>query len=193
MILRFAWRAAAGCGLIWTLSVGSSAAQAAAASDVLACRSIADDTARLACFDRESARLAASPASAASTKSSAAPQTGSPPATVGAPAPAAPAAPSLDPQQTFGLSTAQISDREVAAGARPREAASVTAHITRFASGANGRYIFTLDNQQVWQELLAAGDLDSKPGDTVVISRAVLGSYWMKAQSGRGCKVTRLR
>ena len=180
----------------WACALCAASVPAAAqstSSGVLACRGITDDTARLACFDRESARLAASPTSA-STKTLPAAQTGSH-ATADASAPAPPAAstPSLDPQQTFGLSTAQISDREVAAGARPREAVSITAHVARIAQGSNGRFIFTLDNQQVWQELLAAGDLDSKSGDSVVISRGMLGSYWMKAQSGRGCKVTRLR
>jgi len=27
----------------------------------------------------------------------------------------------------------------------------------------------------------------------VVVSRALLGSFWMRVPSGRGCKVTRLR
>jgi hypothetical protein len=166
---------------------------------VLACRGIADDTARLACFDRESAWLAQSGAAlspgVAAAEGSAARAASAP---SGADSPNSPghrattATASLDPQQSFGLSTAEISAREVAAGERPREAASITAHIARLYTGANGRVVFTLDNHQVWQELLAAGDLDSQPGESVVISRGMLGSYWMKAQSGRGAKVTRL-
>ena len=179
----------------------SQAAAPASAAGVLACRDIADNTARLACFDRESTKLAgtlASTGAAAPGVSSAAPVGGSPNAaapgaTAGNPAGPATAALTLDPQQTFGLSSAEISARQVAAGQRPRDTNSITAHIARMTQAANARFTFVLDNQQVWQQLLAEGDLDSKPGDTVVISRALLGSYWMKAQSGRGCKVTRLR
>jgi len=41
---------------------------------------------------------------------------------------------------------------------------------------------------------LANGDdLLARPGDTVTISRAALGSYWLKTASGRGCKVSRVR
>jgi hypothetical protein len=179
----------------------SQAAVPASAAGVLACRDIADNTARLACFDRESTRLAgtlASTGATASGVSSAAPVGSAPNATApgtpaGSPATSVAAAPTLDPQQTFGLSSAEISSRQVAAGQRPRDANSITAHIARMTQAANARFVFVLDNQQVWQQLLAEGDLDSKPGDTVVISRALLGSYWMKAQSGRGCKVRRLR
>lgn len=182
----------------------SQAATPASAAGVLACRDIADNTARLACFDRESTKLAgtlASTGASAPGVSSAASVGGAPNAAAPAakaaatagPATSGAAAPTLDPQQTFGLSSAEISARQVAAGERPRDASSITAHIARMTQAANARFVFVLDNQQVWQQLLAEGDLDSKPGDTVVISRALLGSYWMKAQSGRGCKVTRLR
>lgn len=211
MSLKFVGQSAALIGAFWVASAPAPAQTAP--NGVLACRGIADDTARLACFDRESAQLAATASSAtgsptpnatAASVATASARGASRGASPGATPAAAPGMspntsasgatpPSLDPQQTFGLSTAEISAREVSAGARPREASSMTAHIARLAQGANGRFVFTLDNQQVWQELLAAGDLDSKPGDGVVISRGALGSYWMKAQSGRGAKVTRLR
>ena len=55
MSLKFVGQSAA---LICAFSLASAAAPAQTATHgVLACRSIADDTARLACFDRESAQL----------------------------------------------------------------------------------------------------------------------------------------
>jgi hypothetical protein len=53
--------------------------------------------------------------------------------------------------------------------------------------------VFTLDNDQVWRQLAAEGDLLAKEGDAVTVSRGLLGSYWLQLKSGRGCKVTRLR
>jgi hypothetical protein len=188
------------CVAAFFASCAPGAVAAASVSDVLACRGIADNAVRLACFDRESERLAPASASAATVPQSAGVQASStaaaaqtpPVAAANTPAAAA-AAPALDPQRTFGLSSAELSAREVAAGQRPREVASITAHIRRLDTAANGRVIFTLDDDQVWQQLLAEGGLDAKPGEAVEISRGLFGSYWLKAQSGRGCKVRRLR
>jgi hypothetical protein len=198
------------------LVMGVTGQAAASVSGVLACRSVADDTARLACFDRESAPIESTSA-ATSAQAPTAPQSAGVPASPAAsptqPSPAAVAqapdsatrpafaantavasAAELDPQKTFGLSSAELSAREVAAGARPREVTSITAHIARFTQGGNGRVIFVLDDGQIWQQLLSEGDLNAKPGDTVQISRGAFSSYWLKEQqSGRGCKVTRLR
>jgi hypothetical protein len=177
-------------GLAWAIVFALYATDraTAAVSDVLACRGIADNAARLACFDRESARIASTSTPAANTlqptdsqsRSTAVTQTPS-------------AALVLDPQHTFGLSSAELSTREVAVGARPHEVSSITAHITGLTTAANGRVVFTLDDDQVWEQLLSEGDLNAIPGETVQISRGAFGSYWLKAQSGRGCKVRRLR
>jgi hypothetical protein len=49
-----------------------------------------------------------------------------------------------------------------------------------------------LDNGQSWQQLGTA-NLSLDVGDTVKISRAVLGSFWLSTPQNRGSKVTRLR
>ena len=177
---------------------------------LLGCRSIQNDTARLACFDRESATIAPMSNSPAATTQTA-PGAMPPPAMtqtapVGAPstapavaaaAPAGataavpPAAP-LDPVATFGLSTQTLAARETAAGLRKKDLQSITAHISRISSAKSGRMVFDLDNHQVWQEMSADGDLMAKPGDEVKIWRGMIGSFWLQASTGRGCKVTRL-
>jgi hypothetical protein len=213
LIIQTALSASAAVFLVMGVTPGRAAASV---SGVLACRSVADDAARLACFDRESAQIESTSA-ATSAQAPTAPQSAGVPASPAAsptqPPPAAVAkapdsatrpafaantavasAAELDPQKTFGLSSAELSAREVAAGARPREVTSITAHIARFTLGGNGRAIFVLDDGQIWQQLLSEGDLNAKPGDTVQISRGAFSSYWLKEQqSGRGCKVTRLR
>ena len=171
-----------------------------------ACRALPDATARLACFDRESAALAPSPAPVASPVVAAAPvaAAGAPslpvPEPVSAPAqPPAPgaappaAAPAMTPEQQFGLSPAAIAARERATGTTPAEQAEIRARIERYDQLADGHVVFTLDNGQVWRQLLSGADLLEKPGDVVTISRGWLGSYWLQLQSGRGCKVVRIR
>ena len=130
---------------------------------LLACRNLNDGVARLACFDRESAALV----------------------------PAA-AAPVLAPEQKFGLAPVAIIERESVAAQRP-ELAEVQARLVGIDLGMDGRSKLTLDNGQVWRQLSSGGELLIKTGDIVKLSRGVLGSYWLTAPSGRGCKVRRIR
>ena len=165
---------------------------------LLACRSITDSEARLACFDRESAALSSSPP----TATTAAPAAGAPPAASSsagaaqaAPAnvAATPAAPPLDAQQSFGLSGSAIAAHEEAAGARPVKVAKIEARIVGLSLTGNGRTVFTFDNSQMWRQIESDGDMLARLGDTATISRGLLGSYWLQLKSGRGCKVTRMR
>jgi hypothetical protein len=186
---------------------------AVSVSGILGCRSLLDATARLACFDRESAQIAA--ATSAPTVQSTTPAApiaqpsaperlsstkAAPPAAAADAVAAIPSVPAqapsspLDPKHTFGLSAEEVSAREEAAGKRPHMLASITAHIARFSAGGGGRVLFRLDNDQVWEQLLSEGDLNASPGDEVEISRGMLGSYWLKDKAtARGCKVRRLR
>jgi len=184
---------------------------------LLTCRTLADQAARLVCFDRESARLA--PAAAAPTQAQAAAPVPMPaqasaampaqiqvpavtaapvqaPAGGGAAAQASAAMPgpalAANSKENFGLSDAAVAEKEVAAGARPKELRSIDAHIMAVSLASGGQATFKLDNGQVWRQLLAEGDLLARPGDPVTVSRAALRSYWLQVKSGRGCKVTRL-
>ncbi len=136
---------------------------------VLACRAIADSAARLACFDRETAALASVPASSSV------------------------AAPVRGAQQSFGVSGSAIAASKEAVGARPTELAKLEGQIVALALTGNGRTLFTLDNKQVWRQLESDGDVLAKLGDSATISHGVLGSYWLQLNSGRDCKVTRVR
>lgn len=166
-----AWAMAIGlaCAVLWIIPSRASDALAG----LLACRELADAPARLACFDREAAAV---PAAAPPRE----------------PLPGH-AVPVIDPEQQFGLPERAVAAREVAAGIRAADAAKIEAHLVRLSAAPDGRLVFTLDNDQVWRQLLAEGDLLAKQGDDVSISRGLLGSFWLQIKSGRGCKVSRLR
>lgn len=163
---------------------------------LLACRKVADNAARLACFDRRSAAIAAHRTTVAGRRppASAPPAVPARPATSGVAVAGAAAAhgSALDPVQTFGLPEGQILAREEAAQKAPRPLEHIEAHIVGLAGMGDGREIFTLDNDQVWAELEPDGDLYAKPGETVEISRGWLGSYMLRVKSRRSSKVTRL-
>jgi hypothetical protein len=172
------WQLAA-CMAIFSIAYAGISDAGDSTGKLLACRSLDDATARLACFDREAAALATTPVARAPLPPAASPN--------------APTAPAPDPTQQFGLPERTLAAQEVAAGTRPAETKKIEAHVTKFAPGPDGRLIFTLDNDQVWRQLLSEGDLLINPGDAVTISRGFLGSYWLQTSNGRGCKVTRVR
>lgn len=154
---------------------------------LLACRSITVPAARLVCYDREVARLAATPAPASPAASAALPSPpASPPRHQKAPL-------SAQAQQNFGLPEDTITQREVAAGTRAAELRSIEAHLVRVSTTGSGLATFSLDNGEVWQQLLPEGDLLARPGDAVKISRQAFHSYWLQVPTGRGCKVQRIR
>jgi hypothetical protein len=97
----------------------------------------------------------------------------------------------LNPEQQFGLPDRAVAAKEVAAGMRAADAQKIQAHIIGLSLAA-GRTVFTLDNGQVWRQLLAEGDMLARLGDVATISRGLFDSYWLELKSKRGCKVTRL-
>jgi hypothetical protein len=157
-------------------------------ADVLACRALTESTARLACFDRETAALASSPPTPlADVAPAAGPENNTPSAPVGS------VTSMLDARQTFGLNDSAIAAHEEAAGARPQKVAKIEARIVGLALTGDGRTLFTLDNAQVWRQIESDGDTLAKLGDSATISRGLLGSYSLQLKSRRGCKVARVR
>jgi hypothetical protein len=163
------------------------------------CAAIADDHARLACYDAMSPRLKDALAA--------------PPAMLpGNRAPTAEEERSwfgFDLGNLFGASPAQQttpqqfgSDRLPETKAKEDTAAaavdSVTAGVSEFAYNPFGRFIVFLDNGQVWKQI--EGDVDRavfpKPGkdNKVTISRGFIGSYNLTINdSAKVFKVTRVK
>jgi len=179
-------------GFAWTVPCNA----AGSLAGLLACRDVADSASRLACYDREAAALTPAPkaaAQAAAAPAAALPSAPTAPASAAATGAATPAHPLLDAQQKFGLTEHAIAEREGTAAAQPSATKKIEAHIVRIAAAADGRFVFTLDNDQAWRQLSAEGDLLARPGDAVTVSHGLLGSFWLQMKSGRGCKVSRLR
>ena len=155
--------------LFWVLAlIGVGAPHQACATDaatrpwaaLLDCRGVLDDSVRLACFDRESARAVASSA--------------------------VPATPVV-----FGLSPAKIDAQQPAV--KRAEPSAMEGRVAELRFGADGHLRVTLDSGQVWRQLATDESLALTVGETVRISAAALGSFWLRTPSGRGAKVSRLR
>ena len=165
------------------------------------CAAVADNTARLACYDALAPQLKAA-------------QTQPVP-----PPPAAEAAdnrPWYDTDRIFGTSPSRQTRPEQFGAENltppappppkpgetpppplPEAIDSISAKVTDFALNPFGRFVVFLDNGQVWQQI--EGDTDRAHfrkggGETVAISRGALGSYNLVVNdSGPEFKVRRIK
>ncbi len=153
-----------------------------AAQDLTSCRSIADDAARLACYDSIAATPPVAPAAVAEPTAIAT----TPAAVVGADDPAAQAStarapvdePLDDPIDLFGRSDREV--RDLAIQRNTGEALTrIQAVVTAVRESATGRLTLSLDNGQVWTQS-ESQRFRIKVGDTVEIRRGKVGSYFVK-------------
>jgi hypothetical protein len=154
-------------------------ASAAGQDDVLKCLGIVDNGARLACYDRTVPALRHTP---------------QPPAAPSAPvAPAAPAvAAPVNKEQAFGAE--RIDRKDAPAGTVAQETESITAKLTSVSQQTVDRYTFTLDNGQVWSQVVARSVANAKPGKEVKIEKGMFGSFTMTIDGVTGIiKVRRVK
>jgi hypothetical protein len=140
-----------------------------------ACTAETDDARRLACFDREMARMSESK------------QTDQPPAVA-----AAPAQPPLSAEEQFGRSGAMVREERDRRHAESTELKELKATVTKVTTRALGELVITLDNGQIWLQQTADAHFDVSVQDRITIKPAALGSYLMVAPSRRSTRVTRL-
>jgi len=186
-------------------TVAASQAFAGPQEDLSACGAIADPAERLACYDR----LAGRPAPAA-PRPSTAPSTAAAPSVPATPAPAAssaapspvaapaaavpaapgqagaapkPAAPAAD-SRTFGSYSAEHP-------AAPEVPKALTVRVTALGKTIDGRPTMTLEGGALW--LLDEKDPLLAVGDTVAISRGLLGSFLMETPTKRLHHVRRIQ
>lgn len=151
------------------------------------CTRIDDDRARLACYDSASGRASPSgpPATTAVSVPAAAPMAAAPASAAAAPTPMEETV-ALS-ERNFGLSAEQQAVGRVVPKSMTATVVSVTAasHI--------GRWVATLDNGQVWEQRETTADARRpRPGDTVTIRSASLGSYLLTSSRGAS-RVRRIR
>ena len=185
--------AAATAAMALALAGGTAPAEAQSLSGALkVCSWIEDDTSRLACFDRAVRELADQPAgapvAAAPAPRTVAPAT--PSSRAAAPAPTRPAAAAprtaavvTAPEDNFGKREIDREDR----------VDRVTARLVTARQAPDSKWVFTLDNGQVWRQIDGPTygiDDEGQPG--VVIKRAFLGSFLMNIDDGpKGLRVRR--
>lgn len=152
---------------------------AAGSDEARKCASMGDDGARLACYDRIF-RQPVPTAGATQTPSAA--------GSVGA----ATVAPPVNPQADFGLTEAakRARDPEKASELMPE---SITRKVASVDRKQNGELVVTLDNGQVWAQLETDTKARVRPGDTVTIKKAALGSYLLVTPSKLATRVRRVR
>jgi hypothetical protein len=156
------------------------------------CATVADDSARLTCYDSvfgrpaDSARTSA-PAAVAPPQAAVAP----PQAAVTPPQAAANAVPAGDPAN-FGLS--RWDERKLDPKAAERQSpSSFVAKVTTVEWRRDNRFVVTLDNSQVWQQAETLTTARPMAGDPVTIRAAALGSYLLVTKASIATRVRRVR
>jgi hypothetical protein len=157
------------------LSAGA-AATIVSETALRACAGLDSDADRLACYDHLAGRSVSRAAATVPGHS----------ATASAPAATAAAASAPPSAQTFGLYTAEHPKPPPAAAA-----ASLEGRVGSVGSSAGGRMTVLLEGGALWE--LDDADPLLAAGETVTVTRAVLGSYILHTPSHRTHRVRRLR
>lgn len=179
------------CGaLLLAGSIVGAWAAGPAASGIAACRHIADDRQRLECFDRESSPQLQQPQQSQQSQQSQQPQSRA--AHGEKKTESAPAVKTvLTPEQRIGLTPERILKLE---GAQEHhDLKELTAKVRAVAGDPGARRSFILENGQVWRQVEPDSEFYVRPGDTVRISKALFGSYFMSVNPHMNTRVSRAR
>ena len=165
------------------LAFAALAAQAASSDAPQRCAEIGDDFARLACYDAIFRKPVASAASTAVPAAAAAPAA----ATGTAAASAA-----TNPEADFGLTEAakRARDPQKAQQEMPE---SITGAVAAVGRRPAGELTVTLENGQVWTQVMVDQRARVAVGDTVTIKKAALGSHLLVTQGRYATRVQRVK
>jgi hypothetical protein len=138
---------------------------------ILRCNGIADQQARVTCYD-DAARQAMNEGAAPAT-SAAAPT------------------PRLKPEDAFGLENVEVARRPQRA--RPEELQEVSQPLVARLDDGRGYWLFRLANGSTWQMVERSVFEPPRAGQTVTIRRGLLGSYMMDFGKTVTVRVSRLQ
>ncbi len=155
---------------------------------VIACAIEKQDDARLACFDREVARVIRRAADVA-------PAQVAPSAVV----PSAPAVATTPPQKVtpkdddFGVSGKLARERQTEQEKVAPTPAELRAAVTKITKKPYGELVLELDNGQIWEQPEIKKSFTIKAGENIRITQGAMGSYFLVADSGATTRVRRIR
>lgn len=167
--------------VLWGGAAGAQESPAPGALEaLLACRGLADGSARLACFDKAASGLAAAQAG-------------------GAVVVVDRAKVEAARRQAFGFTLPSLADilpeaRPGAPSETSRDAVlkQVEAGVVSARPGRDGKWVLTLDNGAVWRQTDTESLLrEPRPGSRVVIKAAALGSYLVSVDGQRSFRARR--
>lgn len=143
-------------------------------SELTECRTLANPTERLACFDRTAAALVAAQASKSIVVVDR-------------------AAEKTKRRALFGFPGRSADLFDSSPAAAPTEIQDVTAKLVRATLAGQGLFTLTLDDGSVWRMSESLGRLPPDTGDVVKVVRGALGSYRASIAGGRYVEVRRVR
>lgn len=168
--------------LLVVLAISAHGAVLAADADLLRCRAIADQTARVQCYD--AIALTTAPAKAADTAAVAAPVAAgatvpaAAPAPASVPTPTAAASTAADAEASFGLSASQMRKSDTTN--------AITSTVKGTVEGWGPNTTFYLANGQVWRVADdSTGWFEQKTNPRVVLTRNALGSIFFEVEGTR--------
>lgn len=160
--------------ILWCVAVMFTIPPVAVAEDpggaLRACRAEADDTRRLACYDREMDRI------------------GQKQATLDAETP-----PALTPEEQFGRTGKMASEETERRNKETRDLGELVATCTEIWTRSDGLMVFTLENGQVWKQNAPDAFFRLKAGDKVKIQPAAMNSFLLSGPSKRSTRVSRVK
>ena len=145
-----------------------------------ACRALIEDDKRLACFDRNIATATECPNQISIAIQPAPAEIGSRPATYSA-------------ESRFGISEANRLRGEAAKAAPKPALSKLVARVAIAQRQGNGTWRLTLENGQVWYQILPSESIDAPVGSEVTITPGWLGSFLMVDASGHSARIHRAK
>lgn len=160
----------------------ASPAAAQSAGDLMNCIEIARDADRLACYDAAVAKVspqakALSEKRAKETARIAAEEAAAAEAAAKAKAEADAAARAAQAKADFGaegVASKKVSERSKPA---PDEIIKLDAKLSEILTNREGKYVFLLDNGQLWRQVSTEAGLNIRAGDDVVLEKSTMGGY----------------
>jgi hypothetical protein len=159
-----------------------------ARTELAACRSIAGDAERLACFDRAAERLLAQPRAPAAAQAQAAPA-----APTAAPAAAPVAAAGASAEDNFGRERQMAAEEARRENQEARAMGELSATVTGIETRMDGLMTITLDNGHVWRQTRPDSKFRLKSGDRIRIQPGSLNSFILSGPTKRSTRVTRVK